>query len=130
MDKDATISPQWDIVKDWSEQSRYACGAAGRNCVDRLTRFLSPAKTKYRSPASTRSQLGADQTSGGALSLWDSPKPGASNAVDWQAYCASDVDLILVNVDRRSAECYVGPVDANASSKSLVSRLDDLEFGG
>jgi len=75
-------------------------------------------------------QFGAGVTSGGGLSLWDAPKPGASKAVDWQAYCARNVDLILVNVDRRSAECYVSPADAKAPSKSLVSRLDDLKFGG
>ena len=75
-------------------------------------------------------QLGPEVTSGGGLSLWDSPKPGASKAVDWQAYCAWNVDLILVNVDRRSAECHVSPSDANAPSKSLVSQLDDLKFGG
>ena len=75
-------------------------------------------------------QLGAEVTSGGGLSLWDAPKPGASQVVDWQAYCAWNVDLILVNVDRRSVECYVGPVDSKAPNKSLVSRLDDLKFGG
>jgi HEPN domain-containing protein len=26
MDKDATVSLQWDIVKDWNEQSRYEIG--------------------------------------------------------------------------------------------------------
>jgi hypothetical protein len=26
MDKDAAVSLQWDVVKDWSEQSRYEIG--------------------------------------------------------------------------------------------------------
>ena len=26
MDADAEVSPLWDIVKDWSEQTRYALG--------------------------------------------------------------------------------------------------------
>ncbi len=75
-------------------------------------------------------QLGAGVTSGGGLSLWDAPKPGVSKIVDWQAYCAWNVDLILINVDRRSAECFVSPEVPKSPSKSLVGRLDDLKFGG
>ena len=66
----------------------------------------------------------------GGLSLWDSPKPDASGAVDWQQYCAWNVDLVLINVDRRSAECYVSQSNDQSRAKSLVSRLDDLKFGG
>ena len=34
MDKDAAISPQWDIVKDWSEQTRYAIGMPEQDAKD------------------------------------------------------------------------------------------------
>ena len=34
MDKDATISPQWDTVKDWSEQSRYEIGTTEQEARD------------------------------------------------------------------------------------------------
>jgi hypothetical protein len=75
-------------------------------------------------------QLGAGVTSGGGLSLWDAPNAAASKTIDWQAYCAWNVDLILINVDRRSAECFVSPQDPNSPNKLLVGRLEDLKFGG
>lgn len=75
-------------------------------------------------------EIGPEGTSGGELSLWDSPRPGPGGSVDWQAYCGWNVDLILINVDRRSAECFVSPQDPKSPSKSLVGRLDDLKFGG
>lgn len=31
---DSTISPQWEAVKDWSEQSRYRIGATERDAKD------------------------------------------------------------------------------------------------
>ena len=34
MDKDATVSTQWNIVKDWSEQSRYEIGKTERDAKD------------------------------------------------------------------------------------------------
>ena len=34
MDKDAAVSPQWDIVKDWTEQSRYEIGKAEKEATD------------------------------------------------------------------------------------------------
>jgi HEPN domain-containing protein len=34
MDKDAAVSPQWDIVKDWSEQTRYALGKTEKDAKD------------------------------------------------------------------------------------------------
>ena len=34
MDKDAAVSPQWDIVKDWSEQTRYAIGKQEKDAKD------------------------------------------------------------------------------------------------
>ncbi|GAC1450941.1 MAG: hypothetical protein NVSMB9_35720 [Isosphaeraceae bacterium] len=75
-------------------------------------------------------QSAPEETSGGGLSLWDSPRPGPGGTVDWQQYCPWNVDLILVNVDRRTAECYVSPADRKAPTKMLVGRLDDLKFGG
>lgn len=34
MDKDAAVSPQWDIVKDWSEQTRYMFGKSEKEATD------------------------------------------------------------------------------------------------
>jgi HEPN domain-containing protein len=34
MDNDAAVSPQWDIVKDWSEQSRYEIGKSKKEATD------------------------------------------------------------------------------------------------
>lgn len=34
MKKDQVVSPQWDIVKDWSEQSRYETGKQNHQAVD------------------------------------------------------------------------------------------------
>ena len=34
MSKDATVSLQWDIVKDWSEQSRYEIGKTDKDAMD------------------------------------------------------------------------------------------------
>ena len=34
MDKDTAVSPQWDTVKDWSEQSRYEIGTTEQEAVD------------------------------------------------------------------------------------------------
>jgi HEPN domain-containing protein len=34
MDNDAAIRPQWDTVKDWSEQSRYEIGKTEREATD------------------------------------------------------------------------------------------------
>lgn len=34
MDKDPAVSPQWDIVKDWSEQTRYTIGKTEREATD------------------------------------------------------------------------------------------------
>ena len=34
MDKDTAVSPQWDIVKDWSEQTRYEIGKAEKVATD------------------------------------------------------------------------------------------------
>lgn len=34
MDNDAAVSPQWDIVKDWSEQTRYQIGKTEKEATD------------------------------------------------------------------------------------------------
>ncbi|HKI36022.1 MAG TPA: hypothetical protein VKA46_29470 [Gemmataceae bacterium] len=34
MDTDTAVSPQWDIVKDWSEQSRYEIGTTKQEATD------------------------------------------------------------------------------------------------
>ena len=34
MDNDAAVSPQWEIVKDWSEQSRYEIGKIEKDATD------------------------------------------------------------------------------------------------
>ncbi len=34
MDNDAAVSSQWNIVKDWSEQSRYEIGRTEKETTD------------------------------------------------------------------------------------------------
>jgi hypothetical protein len=34
MDKDGAVSPQWDTVKDWSEQTRYQIGKTEKEATD------------------------------------------------------------------------------------------------
>jgi HEPN domain-containing protein len=34
MDNDVAVSPQWDIVKDWSEQTRYMVGKSEKDATD------------------------------------------------------------------------------------------------
>ncbi len=34
MDNDSVVSPQWDIVKDWSEQARYMVGKSEKDATD------------------------------------------------------------------------------------------------
>jgi hypothetical protein len=34
MDNDTAVSPQWDIVKDWSDQSRYEIGKTKKEATD------------------------------------------------------------------------------------------------
>ena len=34
MDNDVAVSPQWDIVKDWSEQTRYMVGKSEKEAAD------------------------------------------------------------------------------------------------
>jgi HEPN domain-containing protein len=34
MDNDPTVAPQWQIVKDWSEQSRYQIGKLEKDATD------------------------------------------------------------------------------------------------
>jgi HEPN domain-containing protein len=34
MDNDVAVSPQWDIVKDWSEQTRYMVGKSEKEATD------------------------------------------------------------------------------------------------
>jgi hypothetical protein len=75
-------------------------------------------------------QLGLDVATGGGVALRDSPKPGADGAVDWQTYCGWNVDVILINVDRATAECHVSPDDPKAPRKRLVRQLTDLQLGG
>ena len=75
-------------------------------------------------------QLGPEVTSGGGLSLWDAPRPRADGSVDWQAYCSWNVDLVLVNVDRLTAECFVSPADAKSPTKTFAGRLTGLKFCG
>ena len=75
-------------------------------------------------------RLGDDAAAGGGLSLYDAPKPGPNGTVDWQAYCSWNVDLVLINVDRGTAECHSGPADPKAPSKSVVKSVSGLRLGG
>ena len=64
------------------------------------------------------------------LSLWDAPRPGRNGEVDWQAYCGWNVDLILIDVDAGTAECFVSPIDPDAPEKKAVRRITGLKFDG
>jgi hypothetical protein len=75
-------------------------------------------------------RLGDDVAAGGGLSLYDAPKPGANGQIDWQAYCGWNVDLILIDVNRGTAECYSSPNDPKAPRKERVARIEGLRFGG
>jgi hypothetical protein len=75
-------------------------------------------------------ELGFDVNGGGGVSLYNSPKPRSDGSVDWQEYCDWSVDLILIDVSRMTAECYVSD-DANPSydaPKKLVARLTRLQI--
>lgn len=76
-------------------------------------------------------KLGDDAAAGGALSLLDAPHPGPDGRIDWQKYCAWNVDLVLVNVENGSAECHVTqPPDMKTPSKTMVKTIQGLRFGG
>ena len=47
---------------------------------------------------------------GGTLVLEDPPQPGPDKRVNWKDY-HSDADVILINVDERSAKCCRGSVE-------------------
>ena len=74
-------------------------------------------------------QLGDDVARDGGLSLYDAPKPGLGGKVDWQAYCAPNVDLVLVDVERGTADLYTGSADLKSASKLLVRTIGGLRFG-
>jgi hypothetical protein len=45
MDKDPAVSPHWDIVKDWNEQSRYEVGRGepeARDLCDAIEKGVLP----------------------------------------------------------------------------------------
>src|SRR5262249_13152138 len=74
-------------------------------------------------------EIGDDAAAGGGLSLVVAPKPGPDKAVDWQAYCGWNVDLVLVNVGKGTAEWHSGPPDPKAPSKSVVKQISGLRLG-
>src|SRR5689334_14302996 len=45
-------------------------------------------------------QLGDDVARLGGLSLYDAPRPAKDGAIDWQAYCGENVDLILIHLEK------------------------------
>jgi hypothetical protein len=75
-------------------------------------------------------QLGDDVARDGGISLYDAPKPGADGKVDWQSYCAPNVDLVLIHVDKGTAELWSGSADLKSATKSLVKTISGLTFGG
>jgi hypothetical protein len=75
-------------------------------------------------------QIGDDAARGGALSLYDAPKAGADGKVDWQTYCAPNVDLVLIHVEQGKAEFYSGSQDMKSPTKSLVRTTRGLHIGG
>lgn len=75
-------------------------------------------------------ELGPEAATGGGISLHDSPKPDADGKIDWQAYCSWNVDVVLIDVDHRTAECYSSPEPSDKLPKRRIGRVTDLPFGG
>jgi len=74
-------------------------------------------------------QLGDDAAAGGGLSLYDAPKPRPDKTVDWQQYCGWNVDLVLIDVDRGTAECHSSPADPKSPTKRIIKRISGLHLG-
>ncbi|HZZ43726.1 MAG TPA: hypothetical protein VFE58_12375 [Tepidisphaeraceae bacterium] len=75
-------------------------------------------------------KIGDGAARDGGLSLYDAPKVGPDGKIDWQAYCAPNVDLILIHVEQGTAELYSGSADLKSPTKSLVRTINGLRFGG
>jgi hypothetical protein len=75
-------------------------------------------------------QIGDDAARGGGLSLYDSPKPRPDGTVDWQTYCGVNVDLVLVQVEKGTAELFSGSADLKSPDKTLLRTISGLHFGG
>lgn len=73
-------------------------------------------------------EFGDDVASGGGLSLMNRPTPAKDGKVDWDSYCPGEVDLVLINIDEKTAECYVTQDDEGDSRKALVARLEGLKI--
>jgi hypothetical protein len=76
------------------------------------------------------SAMGEDSARGGVLSLWDAPRSDSNGNLDWKSYCPWNVDLILINVDRKTAECFANVPYQETSEMRLVGQITGLEFGG
>ncbi len=74
-------------------------------------------------------RCGDDAARGGGLSLYDAPKPQPSGSVDWQAYCGWNVDLVLINVERGTAEVFSSPANSETQPKVVIARASGLRFG-
>jgi hypothetical protein len=65
-------------------------------------------------------RFGYDGDTVGTLALEPPPQPGADGKIDWNNYGA-DGDVILINVDQRTARCCFGSV--------LGEEVRDLPLG-
>ena len=66
-------------------------------------------------------RVGYDGDTVGTLALEPPPRPGPDGTIDWKEYGA-DGDVIVINVDRRTAKCCFGSV--------LGEEVHDLPLGG
>jgi hypothetical protein len=66
-------------------------------------------------------EIGYQGETAGTLSLDPPPQPGSDGTIDWKAY-GGDADVIVINVDKRSATCCFGTVAGQ--------EVHDLPLGG
>lgn len=73
-------------------------------------------------------RLGDKSAATGGLSIYDSPRAGPNGRIDWYSYCSPDVDLILVNLSRGTADCWATAPNSSNPVKTRVRGLKDLKF--
>lgn len=71
----------------------------------------------------------SEAPSGGALSIYDPPKPQPNGEIDWGKYCDPTTDLILIHVVKGTAELYTTPRDKATEAKKQVGSISSLHFG-
>lgn len=105
----------------------YTCCGGGRTALDTVRRAAPFMRAE--DPASAAAglcgflfrDLGYQGDTGGTLTLEPPPQPGPDGQIDWKAY-AGLADVVLINVDTRTAQCCSGTV--------LGQEVRDLPLGG